>query len=186
MTGRLLWLTPRSKGTFCWVTSDQVLLGRRVGMICCSMLFLVFRMEKTLQSVSTLQQPPVKGQCVCSYAVQCRGWWREDEELMQGEGSCSTPRLHKCPCTTDFGQSISKSSLKSFRLKFLLQRSVRRQHIKPCVKAHSRQETITNSIVFKSPSHYGRLQSSICSQAEVRTQDFTREASVWHPCREML
>lgn len=111
---------------------------------------------------------------------------REDEELMQVEGSCSTPRLHKCPCTADFGQSIFKSSLKSFRLKLLFQRSMRRQHIKPCVKVHSRQETITNSIVLKSPSHYGRLQNSICSQAEVRTQDFTREASVWHPCREML
>lgn len=110
-------------------------------------------------------------------------------EKMRSWCRWKVPVLHQ-DCTNvlipDFGQSIFKSSLKSFRLKLLFQRSMRRQHIKPCVKAHSRQETITNSIVRKSPSHYGRLQNSICSQAEVRTQDFTREASVWHPCREML
>lgn len=61
---------------------------------------------------------------------------RDDEELNQVKSSCSTFRLQKYPCPADFGQSIFKSSLKSFRLKLLFQRSMRRQHISPCVKAH--------------------------------------------------
>lgn len=37
----------------------------------------------------------------------------EDQEMLE------TPGLRKRPCTADFGQSIFKSSLKSFRLNLL-------------------------------------------------------------------
>lgn len=168
---RSLWLTPGSKGTFSWVTSDQMLLGRRVEMI-----------SAAAAPCSALQQPPVKGQCVCTCVVPHRGWW----ERRRGGGRFLFPDCTNVLAPLTLDKSILKSSLKSFRLKLLFQRSMQRQHIKPCVSAHSRQETITNSIVLKSPSHYGRLQSSICSQAEVRTQDSARETSAWHPCREML
>lgn len=171
MISRSLWLTPRSKGTFSRVASDQVLCGQR---------------EETISAAaapcSALQQPPVKGQCVGACVVPRKGWW----ERRWGADAGGKFLFPDGTNVLDFGQSILKTSWKSSRLKLLFQRSVRRQHIKPRVNAHWRQETIPNSIVLKSPSHYGRLQSSICSQAEVRTQDSTREASVWHPCRETL
>lgn len=80
-----LWLTPRFKGTFSRGTSDQVLLGQREEMI-----------SGAAAPCSALQQPPVKGQCVCACVVPRKSWWERRWGADAG-GKVPVPRRHKCP-----------------------------------------------------------------------------------------